>query len=168
MNDRDDLPVEGTEPPDPLVDRLRSLTSRVDPVPDHLQHGAEMLFAWRTIDRDLAELPVTSVDSLDSDREPAGIRAQGTERALRYGWRGDIEMELQVVEAPHGARRLVGQVSPPARADIVVVHGEATTRGAADELGAFDIGGLPAAWANVLWSFSDATERTYRTGWILL
>ena len=39
-----------------LLEELRSLIDRLDPVPDHVEAAARAAYSWRTIDTELAAL----------------------------------------------------------------------------------------------------------------
>jgi hypothetical protein len=162
MIDRDDRPVEGTEPPDPLIDELRGLFGGV---PERVERGARAVYTWRTIDEELAELPVVSRDSLERADEPAGVRARGGRRRLSLEW-SDVAVEFEVVEIA-GERRLVGQLDPPTAAAAQLEQARGGTAGEADELGHFELA-APARGPVRLRCTPAGSSRAYRSEWILL
>jgi hypothetical protein len=82
--------------------------------PRAVTEAAKGLFAWRTIDAELAAL---SYDSL-VDAEEGVVRGAAGPRALAFE-AGDVEIEVEVVPGLEG-RRLVGQAPAGAAVDLVV------------------------------------------------
>jgi hypothetical protein len=110
-----------------------ALDAEGDVPPDFIAAG-KAVFAWRTIDAELAALVY------DSDREPALTRNQTTAdlRALTFA-SANITIELELT-----GTGLIGQLVPPSTAEISVqtAAGEkepVTT----DELGCFTIRVIP-------------------------
>jgi hypothetical protein len=115
-----------------LEEELRELAARLEPVPDRLVQAALDAYAWRTIDAELAEL---AFDSLADQDEAALVRGQQQERLLSFRARGlTIEVE---VSAAGPARRLIGQLVPPQRAEVEIRHQDETMTVATDEFGRF-------------------------------
>src|SRR4028119_2074881 len=85
-----------------LLDELRALAGRADPVPPAAILAARSAIAWRTIDAELAELTYDSVldDSL------AAVRTSETTRLVTFE-AGDAQIEVQVATLAE-KRRLVG------------------------------------------------------------
>jgi hypothetical protein len=88
--------------------------------PREVTEAAKGLFAWRTIDAELAAL---SYDSL-VDEEEGVVRGEGP-RTLAFE-AGDVEIEVEVLPG-RPTRRLVGRVVPPGPAEIDLVTEETHT-----------------------------------------
>jgi hypothetical protein len=162
VTERDDLPVEGTEDVDPLVDELRALFGGV---PERVERGARAVYTWRTIDEELAELPAVSRDSLDRAAELAGVRTHGVRRRLSLEWSA-LAIEFEVVESA-GERRLIGQIDPPTVADLQLEHAGGGTEGRSDDLGHFELAAPPRGPARLRCT-PAGSSRGYRSEWILL
>jgi hypothetical protein len=106
--------------------------------PPELVEAGKGLFTWRTIDAELAEL---AYDSLVADDEP-GVRAGGQPRTLTFE-AGGLTVEVEVDDVP-GARRLIGQLTPPGRAELELRTADDAVVGEADDLGRFVLA-LPVA-----------------------
>jgi len=118
-----------------LVEVLRKVGRRSDPVPDEVGDAAIRAYTLRTVDTQLAALTYDSV--FDSDRHGG----QGTVRSrrLRFASRG-LTVDLEV-----GGSGLHGRLVPPGPADIEVrapdpAPGTAVT---ADHRGWFSIPAAP-------------------------
>jgi len=127
---------------DPLLDELRSLFKRHDPVPPLVTRSATAALGWRRLDADLAELLADS--ALDADALALARGDVATLRSVTFSAGAltiDIEIQLQ-----GAARTLLGKLSPAARTKIELQSsGEATPIGTeSDRLGRFRIK-LPAA-----------------------
>jgi hypothetical protein len=162
VTERDDFPVEGGERPDPLVEELRALFGGV---PEHVERGASAVYTWRTIDEELAELPVASRDSLDRADELVGVRARGVRRRLSLEWSA-LAIEFEITESA-GERRLIGQLDPPAAAELQLEHAGGASEARSDELGHFELP-APRRGPARLRCTPAGSRRSYRSEWILL
>jgi hypothetical protein len=122
-----------------LEEELRALAARLEPVPDRLLQAAVDAYAWRTVDADLAELVF---DSLADRQEAALVRGAQGERLLSFQ-ASSLTIEVEVT-ATGAARRLIGQLVPPQRADVQIRHQDDVVTIATDELGRFIADSLPA------------------------
>jgi hypothetical protein len=122
-----------------LEEELRALAARFEPVPDRLVQAAVDAYAWRTVDADLAELVF---DSLADTKEAALVRGGQGERLLSFQ-ASSLTIEIEVTAAG-AARRLIGQLVPPQRADVQIRHRDEVVTIATDELGRFIADSLPA------------------------
>jgi len=144
---------------DALLADLAALLGRVDPVPPEVTLAARSAFAWRALDDELAEL---LYDSAVDEAPLAGVRSAGGPRMLSFGG-ADLTVELEV--APDGpARRLVGQLVPPGQAEIEIRHQAGSLETAADELGRFAIGGVPAGPMSI--RCRSAKGQAVSTAWV--
>jgi hypothetical protein len=92
---------------DDLLDRLRTITDEVDPMPEMVLVNARAAFGLRRLDAELAELV------RDSAEEERGglitVRGEGDARLISFET-GAVAVELQIIE--RGALRdLVAQIS---------------------------------------------------------
>ncbi|HEX2046403.1 MAG TPA: hypothetical protein VHF27_01475 [Acidimicrobiales bacterium] len=123
---------DGGDQDDLLLADLRALGSRVDPVPAEALVSARSAIAWRTMDRELAEL----VDE-SSDARMAGARSTNAPTLLAFR-SPHLTLEIEVRHTPAG-RSLFGQLVPAQVADVVVRHRGGTVSAAADEAGRFAV-----------------------------
>lgn len=121
----------------PLLDTLRAVVNRADPVPAGVEEAARATYTWRTIDAELAEL---SYDSLLDDEHLAGVRGDDGPRSLTFvGPAFMVELE---VAREGGLRRLLGQLVPPHPAQIEVRHSGGVLVLGADDVGRFAAAGV--------------------------
>jgi hypothetical protein len=126
-----------SDPGDPhaeLLDELRSLVDRVDPVPPDVTEFAQAALGWRRLDADLAELLADS--ALETDA--VALARGGEGRWLTF--RADdltIDVEIQI---DGDSRTLLGQLAPPPAAATVEAQstdGTVVASAESDELGRF-------------------------------
>jgi hypothetical protein len=122
-----------------LEEELRELAARLEPVPDRLVQAALDAYAWRTIDAELAEL---AFDSLADQDEAALVRGHQQERLLSFRASG-LTIEVEVTAAGP-ARRLIGQLVPPQRAQVEIRRQDGVVTIATDEFGRFIADRMPA------------------------
>lgn len=120
MNDT--LPTDDDE----LLQHLRSLARRLDPVPAEVLAAAKGAFVLRTLDEELADL---LFDSL-LDEALVGIRGSAN-RQLTFGVR-DTTIDLDVDD-----EGLVGQVNPSGATVVELEMLDGSVTGEIDELGRF-------------------------------
>jgi hypothetical protein len=128
---------------DSLIEDLRALFAKDDPVPPLVVDAARSSLGWRRLDADLAEL------LSDSALEEAGLAlARGTAavRSVSFG-AGELTIDVEL----HGEgdeRRLLGQLAPPAGATVELQFAGGDSepvRAAVDELGRFRVALRPAS-----------------------
>jgi hypothetical protein len=122
-----------------LEEELRELAARLEPVPDRLVQAALDAYAWRTIDAELAEL---AFDSLADQDATALVRGHQQERLLSFRASG-LTIEIEVT-ATGPARRLIGQLVPPQRAEVEIRRQDGIVTIATDEFGRFIADRMPA------------------------
>jgi hypothetical protein len=135
---RDDLSAPG-DPGDPgdlsdpgddaLEDELRQAAALLDPVPAHALDAALQAYTFRTVDTELAAL------TFDSLAEEELVRGTDRPRLLTFQATGrTIEVEV----AGAGADlRLIGRITPPEAAPVVIRSREQEITVTADALGRF-------------------------------
>jgi hypothetical protein len=110
------------EPDDELVEELRSVLRRTDPVPTKVTDFAKAALGWRRLDAELAELLEDSV--LD---EAAALTRGGGGRSLTFR-SGDLAIDVEIQDG-----HLLGQLAPPPAAATVELRGEdGTVAGSVD------------------------------------
>lgn len=154
----------GRDEDDALLDELRGLADRFDPVPDRVRDAARAAYTWRTIDAELLEL---TRDSAVERAEPA-LRATTGPRLLVFAYE-PFTIELEVTSDPERRVQLVGQIVPAVRAEIEVQQEGASRRTESDRLGRFLIDGLSPGPARLRCRFSQPSgERSLTTEWTQL
>jgi hypothetical protein len=121
---------------DLLLAELAGVLDQVYGPPPAVLDAAKGLFALRTLDAELAELVHDSIED-----EPVGVRSGGQPRILSFE-AGGLTVEVEVDETP-GARRLIGQLTPPGPAELELRTPADPVVGEADDLGRFVLA-LPA------------------------
>ena len=147
---------------DELLQELRVMMLRLDPVPAEAVAAAKAAIMWRTIDAELAEL---TADSLVGDDRLVGVRAHDAPVMLTFEVGGRV-LEVEVVGSGH-LRRLVGQLVPAAPGRVDVRHGEAETTVEADEVGRFSVDGITPGPVRLRWQVPSAGGRAAETDWFL-
>ena len=118
------------EPKDELLEELRSVLRRTDPVPAEVTDFAKAALGWRRLDAELAEL---LEDSALASESAALARGAATVRSLTF--RSD-ELTIDVEVQPG---RLLGQLAPAAAAtiELQVENGGVAATTESDALGRF-------------------------------
>jgi hypothetical protein len=138
VTENDPRSPEGRED-DALLEELRALAARLDPVPERVQEGARAAYTWRTIDAEL--LALTGDSAFEPEREPALVRATTGPRVLVFESE-HLAIEMEVTPDSQQHLRIVGQLVPATRAEIEVQQGAGALTTESDELGRFLIEGL--------------------------
>lgn len=144
-------------PDDALQELLGFALRQVDPVPEHVLDAARGAFTWRTIDQELADLV------FDSATELMGVRDHGGTRQLTFQAPG---LEIEVMVADPGTRRLVGQLVPARPATVRLEGTEQSAEQQADRFGRFTFDGAPTGPVRITVAGPDAAAVT--TDWVLL
>jgi hypothetical protein len=121
-----------------LLAELATVLDRVHGPPPALVGASKALFALRTLDAELAAL---AHDSVEDQPVEADVRSGGQPRILTFE-ADDLTVEVEVDESP-GARRMIGQLTPPGPAELELRTPDDPVRGTADDLGRFVLA-LPA------------------------
>lgn len=159
------MPEDVQGPPEAdasLLDALRVLAGRVDPLPAAVADAARESFTWRTIDAELAEL---AYDSVLDDARLAGVRSGDAPRTLTFE-APDLSVEVEVVEAGD-QRRLLGQLVPPQAGEVQVRHPSGSTTVAADAVGRFSVAGLPSGPMSLRCRVGDEGA-AFDTAWVVV
>lgn len=130
-----------------LLLALREALVERDAAPASIRRAGYEAYAWRTVDKDLAELLYDSRAEADTPGAPASgvlVRAGDDEAVLRSmslaGAHVSVELELR-------PDRLLGQITPALVNSLVVDHrspaGEPSRIVPVDELGCFVVRPMP-------------------------
>ena len=147
-----------------LLEALRAVVGRVDPVPGAVDEFARAALDFRSVDAELAELVY---DSAADAGQALAVRGGTAARMLSFE-AGELTIELEIVVA--GDRReLRGLIIPPFAADIEVRHREGVTPVSSDAMGRFHVTGLPAGPASLRLRLDpEAGAGTIETEWLPL
>jgi len=121
------------DPNDELLDDLRNIFRRTDPVPPEVTEFAQTALGWRRLDADLAELLA------DSALETNAALARGGEGRWLTFRADDLTIDVEI-QTDGEARTLLGQLAPPPPAATVEVQstdGNVVASAESDELGRF-------------------------------
>lgn len=120
-----------------LWTELRTVYDAVDPVPPEVLDVAYAALAFQTLDADLARLASDSAEQL------AGVRsADGPGRLVTFE-SDTLTIEVQV-SATGDDRHLVGQLVPPAPAEVTIQSPDSAIEVSADDLGRFSVSHVAA------------------------
>lgn len=136
-----------------LLEDLREALQAVPPAPPEVVAGVKALYAWRTVDAELAAL---IYDSDLDDALLAGVRSDTANgRTLVYEVPG-LSIEVDVA-----GDNLIGQALPPQPLSIEVqVSAGAGCRAEADDLGRFLITPVPASAMRLRCRTADGVQFT--------
>jgi hypothetical protein len=121
------------DPDEELMDELRNILRRTDPVPPEVTEFAQAALGWRRLDADLAELLADS--ALDADR--LALARGGDGRWLTFK-ADDLTIDVEI-QADGDTRTLLGQFAPPLAATVEVqsTDGTVVASSESDDLGRF-------------------------------
>ena len=154
MTDRPDFDALSD---DELLAELARALQAADPVPQAVTEYATAGFGWRTLDADLAELVFDSaVAGL------AGVRGQAESREITFQAPG-VEIEVQVLS--EGSRRIMGQLVPPQRAEIILRYDGRSLTTESDDLGRFSFQDVPSGPISLRCVLGG--DQTVQTDWFL-
>lgn len=145
-----------------LLDQLRLVVSRVDPVPADVEEAARATYTWRTIDAELAEL---AYDSLLDDDRLVGVRGDAPRTLTFEGPAFSVEVEVAEVG---GFRRLLGQLVPPHPAEIEVRHPGGLIKVGADDIGRFAAAGVAPGLVSLRCRLDGVDGPPLETAWVTL
>ncbi len=138
-----------------LLTLLRAALEAENPPPTNVDAVADLTYAWRTIDADLAAL------SYDSVLEPATTRDDGSVRTLAFELNDDVRIDIRI-DAER--TRIVGQVEPAAEGTAELIHREGAETVDIDDFGVFVFEAIASGPVSILIKVGD---RSVRTEWFL-
>lgn len=142
-----------------LFAELTEAVRAAEDVPGHFVDAAKAVFAWRTVDAELARL---SYDSLDDEQTRMATRADDAAvRALTFmADRLTIELEITT-------ESVLGQVVPAQPGQLLLQAGSGQqVTSPIDEIGCFVVEPVPIGPFRLHCRTADGAE--VRTGWITL
>ena len=144
---------------DNLLAALRAAMRARSQVPPELVQAGKNIYAWHTIDDELAAL------TFDSDREPeaaAGMRSESASiRALTFS-SAHLTIEVEVTE-----NSLIGQVVPPRAGTMEAqTRDGATATAPVDGIGCFSVEPIPPGPFRLRYRYQEAADVV--TPWITL
>jgi hypothetical protein len=122
------------DPNDELLDELRSMLRRTDPVPPEVTEFARAALGWRRLDADLAELLADS--ALEADALALARGGEGRWLSFRAA---DLTIDVEL-QADGDAHTVLGQLAPPPAVSTVELQssdGTAVAMDESDEFGRF-------------------------------
>jgi len=125
--------------PDPdakLMEELRAVLKRVDPVPPEVDEFARAALGWRRLDADLAELLADS--ALESERAALTRSGDAALRSVTFR-ASDLTIDVQVA-TDGDVRTVLGQLAPPpaeATVEVQAADGSLLATAESDALGRF-------------------------------
>ncbi|HVF13399.1 MAG TPA: hypothetical protein VM942_02300 [Acidimicrobiales bacterium] len=141
-----------------LLQELREVVNRIDPVPPETIAAARSSFMWRTIDAELAQLAHDSV----LDGELALTRGVVAPALLTFESSG-LTVEIETLSADDGWT-LHGQLVPAQPGLVEIRHPGGVTSVAADDMGRFAADGLQSGPVSLR---CRAGESAVATDWFL-
>jgi hypothetical protein len=143
-----------------VLDALSRLGA-ADPPPAELYEAGRALWAWRTIDAELAEL---TYDSEDHDDALVGVRGDGPRQLAFEG--ASLAVRLEVLSGPPA--ELIGQLLPPVEASITVRWPDAAVEVHADGHGRFRLSGLRSGPVSLRCEAAGGVPGAVQTAWVTL
>lgn len=145
---------------DELLARLDTALTHSEPDDRIAIELGEAAFEWRTLDAELADLTADSATLVS-----AAVRSGEQPRLMTFEGLG-ITIELEV-EQQEAQRRVVGQLSPVAAAEVAVRIATGTEWIVeADTHGHFAVDGIPAGATS--FRVRTLSGRTYETAWLMI
>lgn len=145
-----------SDPDDDLRAVLRDFYLRTDPIPAGARAMAHGAFAWRDVDRELAEI---LADSLLVD---AAVRSHGGPRLITFTT-ATHTIEIEVNETGR-TRQIVGQLIPAEPGELEVRTAPQRPAVRPDELGRFFLADLSAGPFSLSWCPTEG--QGVNTAWI--
>jgi hypothetical protein len=123
-----------TQSDDELLEGVRNISRRIDPVPSEVTEFAQAALGWRRLDADLAELLADS--ALEADALALARGGEGRWLSFRAA---DLMIDVEI-QTDGDAHTVLGQLAPPpavSTAELQSSDGTAVAIAESDELGRF-------------------------------
>jgi hypothetical protein len=155
---------DSSGPDDELLDDLRSVIGRVDPVPADVTDFAKAALGWRRLDTDLAELLTDSA----LETQATALTRSGSSGGRWLSFRaGELTIDVEV-RSDGAARVMLGQLAPAPAAvtvELQAAGGEVAASARSDELGRFRLGLEVGGRVRLLVLRRDPPAATVETSW---
>lgn len=140
---------------DQLLDALRTLWERRDPVPTGLVDRVQFAIWLEDLDTEVEMLALTSEVDV-----AAGARSTETARTVTFST-DHLSIMITVSERPDGRRRVDGWVSPASSGEVVVRQADGSSRDAVvDADGRFALDDLVPGMAQLVLRSDDSSVAT--------
>lgn len=145
-----------------VIDRLRGLWERRDPVPPQLAGRVIAALASLSLDEEYQQLVLLSRGSALAGARSVSISEISPVR-MEFA-DADVSLMIRVAEAKHGARRMDGWIVPAGRYEVSLRQGGRSWSRQTDETGRFVFESIPAGSTRLRFSATDADiERPFGT-----
>jgi hypothetical protein len=152
--------AEEHDPDERLLHELQGVITQADPVPAHVLDAARAVFGMRDLDEELAALVADSASGLGG---LALVRAELVTRLLSFEAEDGVGVELELTTTG-GTLDAQGQVVGDLQGDVVLEHAGGVQHVTADDLGRFEVRGLPSGRLRLRWR--SAAGRRTTTVWV--
>jgi hypothetical protein len=140
---------------DQLLDALRTLWERRDPVPTGLVDRVQFAIWLEDLDTEVEMLALTSEVDV-----AAGARSTETARTVTFST-DHLSIMITVSERPDGRRRVDGWVSPASSGEVVVRQADGSSRDAVVDVdGRFALDDLAPGMAQLVLRSDDSSVAT--------
>jgi hypothetical protein len=155
------------DPTDPLLEELRSVLGRVDPVPPAVTEFAQAALGWRRLDADLAELLADSALETESTSLTRSGGAGGRWLMFRAA---DLSIDVEI-RAEGDAQLFLGQLEPApsaATVELQAADGSVIATTETDALGRFRLTLEAAGRVRLRVLRTDPAAPPVETSWLSL
>ena len=136
-----------------ILDGIRAIFERVDPMPAGLPDRVRFSLAMRGLETELARLV--------SEEDPRLVTARGTEQSRTVTFdSASLSIIIRIEENKNGSVRIDGWLAPPQPRQIEMQTSAETLSTASDEQGRFAFGAVPKGAARLAVVGGAEQERT--------
>jgi hypothetical protein len=126
-----------------ILDGVRALFERVDPMPAELPERVRFALAMRGLESEVARLV--------AEEDPRLVGARGTEQSRTVTFdSASLSIVTRIEENKNGSVRIDGWLAPPAPRDIEMQTSAETLSGSSDEQGRFAFAEVPTGTARLV------------------
>ena len=125
-----------------ILDGIRALCDRVDPMPVGLPDRIRFALALRGLEREVAEL-------VAEDQRLVGARGAEQSRTVTFD-SASLSIIIRIEENKNGSVRIDGWLAPPRRRDIELETSAETLSVSSDDQGRFAFGEVPRGAARLV------------------
>lgn len=153
MKSPDDAPGQQLDDLDfEILDGIRALFERVDPMPADLPERVRFSLAMRGLEREVARLV--------TEEDPRLVGARGTEQSRTVTFdSASLSIVIRIEENKNGSVRIDGWLAPPQPREIEMQTTAETLSARSDEQGRFAFAEVPQGTARLVVVGSAARDR---------